>query len=51
MLKNSARDFIFQAKKELDHIARQVFVATDEPEILAKLNKDFPAYTWIGLVI
>ena len=32
----------------MDHVARNVFVATDEPSVLTALQKEHPRYNWIG---
>ena len=39
---------ILQAKNGVDHIPRNVFVATDEPDVITTLQKDYPRYNWLG---
>lgn len=39
---------ILEAKNEVNYVSKNVFVATDEPEILTKLNSDFPKFNWKG---
>ena len=39
---------ILMAKKELDHTAKNVLVATDEPHVIQELHDKFPSINWIG---
>ena len=41
---------ILDAKTVIEHKPKTVFVATDEPEVISDLKKDFPKFNWIGNV-